>query len=57
VKQCLKALKQRKIQRLTSTFLTLSLVNIAEQSGLSDAAEAEAFVLEMVGMLSVGMLC
>jgi COP9 signalosome complex subunit 3 len=48
VKQCIDALKQRKIQRLTSTYLTLSLDDIAQNAGLSSAKEAEQSVLSMV---------
>ena len=48
IKQCIEALKQRKIQRLTSTYLTLSLDDIAQNAGLSSAKEAEQYVLSMV---------
>jgi len=47
-KQCVKALKRRNIYRLTRTYLTLSLANIAESAQLADAAEAEKYVCEMV---------
>ena len=36
---------KRAIQRLTQTFLTLSLTDIAQQVGLQDAAEAEGHIL------------
>ena len=48
VKQCAEALKQRRIQRLTSTYITLSLQDIAQNAGLTDQKEAEAYVLNMV---------
>lgn len=48
VKQCLEALKQRRIERLTSTYLTLSLQDIAQNAGLADDKEAERYVLAMV---------
>lgn len=48
VKQCLQALYRLNIQRLTQTYLTLSLKNIAETVGLKSAQEAEFRVLEMI---------
>ena len=36
---------KRAIQRLTQTFLTLSLADIAQQVGLQGAAEAEGHIL------------
>eukprot|EP00761_Pharyngomonas_kirbyi_P009200 gb/GECH01009215.1/.p1 GENE.gb/GECH01009215.1/~~gb/GECH01009215.1/.p1 ORF type:complete len:430 (+),score=68.39 gb/GECH01009215.1/:1-1290(+) len=48
VKQCIQALYRLNIQRLTQTYLTLSLENIAETVGLKNAEEAELRVLEMV---------
>lgn len=39
---------RRQIQRLTNTYVTLSLSDIAEQTKLSSAAEAEAYVLGMI---------
>jgi len=47
-KQCVEALKRRNIYRLTRTYLTLSLVHIAENAQLDDAAEAEKYVCDMV---------
>ncbi|KAL2918758.1 hypothetical protein HK105_201592 [Polyrhizophydium stewartii] len=56
VQQCLADIVRRKIQQLTSTYLTLSLGDIARSVGLVDAsvpievaeAEAEAHVLQMI---------
>jgi len=48
-KQCVEALKRRNIYILTRTYLTLSLVHIAENAQLADAAEAEKYVCDMVG--------
>ena len=42
-KQCLQALIKFNIQRLTTTYLTLSLAHIAERVELSGAAEAERY--------------
>lgn len=36
---------KRAIQKLTQTFLTLSLADIAQQVGLSNAAEADGYIL------------
>ena len=47
-KQCLQALIKLNIQRLTTTYLTLSLAHIAERVELSGAAEAERYVTGMV---------
>jgi len=47
-KQCVEALKRRNIYRLTRTYLTLSLANIAENAQLADATEAEKYVCDMV---------
>jgi len=52
-KQCIDALKRRNILRLTRTYLTLSLENIAEQAQL-DLAEAEKYVYDM---MSSGEIC
>lgn len=41
----LAAKTKRAIQKLTQTFLTLSLADIAQQVGLDSAAEAEGHVL------------
>jgi len=45
VKQVLASLPVRSIQRLTRTFLTLSLSDIATNVGLGSAAAAEAEIL------------
>ena len=45
VKLVLAGRTKRAIQRLTQTFLTLSLTDIAQQVGLQDAAEAEGHIL------------
>ena len=41
----LAARTKRAIQKLTQTFLTLSLADIAQQVGLSNAAQAEGHIL------------
>ena len=48
VKQCLDALKRINIQRLTQTYLTLSLQDIATSAGLENAKVAEESVLKLV---------
>jgi COP9 signalosome complex subunit 3 len=48
VKQVLASLPVRTIQRLTQTYLTLSLADIARAAGLAGAPEAEAVILRMV---------
>jgi hypothetical protein len=48
VKQVLASLPVRTIQRLTQTYLTLSLADIARAAGLAGPAEAEAVILRMV---------
>lgn len=48
VKQAVQALVRRKIQRLTSTYVTLSLSDIAVQANLSNPADAEAHVINMI---------
>ena len=45
VKLLLAGRTKRAIQRLTQTFLTLSLADIAEQVGLVNASEAEGHIL------------
>lgn len=45
VKLVLAGRTKRAIQRLTQTFLTLSLADIAQQVGLETAAEAEGHIL------------
>uniref|UniRef100_A0A6I8Q1G8 COP9 signalosome complex subunit 3 n=1 Tax=Xenopus tropicalis TaxID=8364 RepID=A0A6I8Q1G8_XENTR len=48
VKQCLSSLYKKNIQRLTKTFLTLSLQDMASRVQLSGAQEAEKYVLYMI---------
>jgi COP9 signalosome complex subunit 3 len=48
VKQVLASLPARTIQRLTQTYLTLSLADIARAAGLAGPAEAEQVILRMV---------
>ena len=43
----LDAKTKRAIQKLTQTFLTLSLADIAQQVGLASAGEAEAHILRL----------
>uniref|UniRef100_A0A805PS61 COP9 signalosome complex subunit 3 n=1 Tax=Macaca fascicularis TaxID=9541 RepID=A0A805PS61_MACFA len=47
VKQCLSSLYKKNIQRLTKTFLTLSLQDMASRVQLSGPQEAEKYVLHM----------
>lgn len=47
-KQVLATLYKKKIQRLTKTFLTLSLEDVASRACLSGPAEAEKYILNMV---------
>ncbi|KAA8581066.1 hypothetical protein FQN60_002647 [Etheostoma spectabile] len=48
VKQCLSSLYKKNIQRLTKTFLTLSLQDMASRVQLSGPLEAEKYVLHMI---------
>ncbi|MBN3276616.1 CSN3 protein, partial [Polyodon spathula] len=48
VKQCLSSLYKKNIQRLTKTFLTLSLQDMASRVQLSGSQEAEKYVLHMI---------
>ena len=48
VKQVLSSLYKRNIQRLTQTYLTLSLQDIASTVQLNNAKDAEMHVLRMV---------
>lgn len=48
----LDAKTKRAIQKLTQTFLTLSLADIAQQVGLASAAEAEAYILRLSQCIS-----
>ncbi|XP_066588607.1 COP9 signalosome complex subunit 3 [Prorops nasuta] len=48
VKQVLSSLYKKNIQRLTKTFLTLSLTDVASRVQLSGPAEAEKYILNMI---------
>eukprot|EP01137_Pigoraptor_chileana_P000016 Opistho-2@35480 len=48
VKQCLESVYNANIERLTQTYLTLSLADIASTVHLRGAAEAESYVLKMI---------
>ncbi|GFW80863.1 COP9 signalosome complex subunit 3 [Trichonephila clavipes] len=48
VKQCMSFLYKKNIQRLTKTFLTLSLSDMATKVELEGPAEAEFYVLKMI---------
>jgi len=48
IKQCLSALSRNTIQRLTETYLTLSLSDIAKLSKLSSPQEAEKILFSMI---------
>ncbi|KAK8397466.1 hypothetical protein O3P69_004904 [Scylla paramamosain] len=48
VKQCLSALYKKNIQRLTRTFLTLSLADVANRVQLSTPQEAQKYILHMI---------
>ena len=48
VKQCLTTLYRKNIQRLTKTFLTLSLSDMANRVQLASARDAERHVLHMI---------
>ncbi|XP_046362327.1 COP9 signalosome complex subunit 3-like isoform X1 [Haliotis rufescens] len=48
VKQCITSLYKKNIQRLTKTFQTLSLTDMANRVHLSGAKEAEKYVLHMI---------
>ncbi|XP_053382460.1 COP9 signalosome complex subunit 3-like [Mercenaria mercenaria] len=48
VKQCLTSIYKKNIQRLTKTFLTLSLTDMANRVKLSGPKEAEKYVLHMM---------
>ncbi|XP_065660616.1 COP9 signalosome complex subunit 3 isoform X2 [Hydra vulgaris] len=48
VKQVMASLVKKRIQKLTKTFLTLSLSNMAARVNLRDASEAEKFLLNMI---------
>jgi COP9 signalosome complex subunit 3 len=48
VKQCLASLYKKNIQRLTKTFLTLSLADMSSRVQLTNLKEAEKYVLHMI---------
>ncbi|KAH9502501.1 COP9 signalosome complex subunit 3 [Bulinus truncatus] len=48
VKQCMTSLIKKNIQRLTKTFLTLSLADMANRVQLTNPKEAEKYVLHMI---------
>jgi len=48
VKQCVTSMYKKNIQRLTKTFLTLSLSDMANRVQLSGPKEAEKYVLHMI---------
>lgn len=48
VKQVLRYLYKKNIQRLTKTFLTLSLTDVASRAQLPGPAEAEQYILNMI---------
>jgi len=48
VKQAIQALYRQNIQRLTKTYITLSLQSITEQTSLPNVAETERRVFQMI---------
>jgi len=48
VKQAIQSLYKQNIQRLTKTYITLSMKDITEQSGLGDPVETERRVFKMI---------
>ncbi|KAF2884217.1 hypothetical protein ILUMI_21952 [Ignelater luminosus] len=48
VKQVVSVLYKKNIQRLTKTFLTLSLSDVASRVGLATPSEAEKYILHMI---------
>lgn len=55
-KQVLPAFKRRSVKKLTLTYLTLSLADVATKTGLESAEAAEAIMLEMVRPWRLGAL-
>lgn len=53
VNQVLASLYKKNIQRLTKTFLTLSLADVASRVQLSGPAEAEKYILNMVSVFII----
>ncbi len=47
-KQVLASLYKRNIHRLTKTFLTLSLVDVANRAKLEGVEQAESYIIDMV---------
>ncbi|EGD76235.1 hypothetical protein PTSG_00937 [Salpingoeca rosetta] len=47
-KQCVEAAKRHRIQRLTKTFITLSLDAITQRAALNDVREAQAILEDMI---------
>jgi len=54
VKQVLASLYKKNIQRLTKTFLTLSLSDVASRVQLSGPSDAEKYILNMVSVTGFG---
>lgn len=48
IRQCLTQVHKRNIQRLTKTFLTLPLRDVANHVGLATEKEAETYILNMI---------
>lgn len=57
VKQVSSVLYKKNIQRLTKTFLTLSLSDVASRVGLPGPGDAETHILNMVSSLIKLFLC
>lgn len=53
VKQVIKSLYKKNIQRLTKTFLTLSLADVASRVQLSSPEEAEEYIFNMVSSVII----
>jgi COP9 signalosome complex subunit 3 len=50
VKQVVQSVHKKNIQRLTKTFLTLSMTDVASRVFIADSAEAEDRIVNMVGL-------
>ena len=58
IKLCLDAKAKRSIQRLTQTFLTLSLADMAHQAGVAGPGQAEEVILRWgAGVLTLPCRC
>ncbi len=58
IKLCLDAKAKRSIQRLTQTFLTLSLADMAHQAGVAGPGQAEEVILRWVpGVITTACAC